>query len=153
MIVVTGATGQLGQSVIENLLKRVPADQIVASVRDPDKAGYLADKGVKVRRGDFSDPASLKIAFARADQALIVSADKLGEEALRLHRSAIDAAVDVGVRAFSIPAIWARGSARHSCRRTSMREPRPISKAAAWRSRPCATASMPKAACTLLVMV
>jgi NAD(P)H dehydrogenase (quinone) len=98
MIVVTGATGQLGQSVIENLLKRVPADQIVASVRDPDKAAYLADKGVKVRRGDFSDPASLKIAFARADQVLIVSADKLGEEALRLHRSAIDAAVDVGVR-------------------------------------------------------
>jgi NAD(P)H dehydrogenase (quinone) len=45
MIVVTGATGQLGQSVIENLLKRVPADQIVASVRDPDKAAYLADKG------------------------------------------------------------------------------------------------------------
>jgi NAD(P)H dehydrogenase (quinone) len=88
MIVVTGATGQLGQSVIENLLKRVPADQIVASVRDPDKAGaYLADKGVKVRRGDFSDPASLKIAFARADQVLIVSADKLGEEALRLYRS------------------------------------------------------------------
>jgi NAD(P)H dehydrogenase (quinone) len=60
MIVVTWATGQLGQSVIENLLKRVPADQIVASVRDPDKAAYLADKGVKVRRGDFFDPASLK---------------------------------------------------------------------------------------------
>ena len=45
MIVVTGATGQLGQSVIENLLKRVPADQIVASVAIPIKRPIWLIKG------------------------------------------------------------------------------------------------------------
>ncbi|NVL27645.1 NAD(P)H-binding protein, partial [Pseudomonas syringae pv. actinidiae] len=38
MIVVTGATGQLGRLVIEQLLARVPAEHIVAAVRSPEKA-------------------------------------------------------------------------------------------------------------------
>ncbi|MGO4469553.1 SDR family oxidoreductase, partial [Pseudoduganella sp. RAF53_2] len=42
MIVITGASGQLGQLVIEGLLEKVPAGQIVAAVRDPAKASALA---------------------------------------------------------------------------------------------------------------
>ena len=38
MIVVTGATGRLGRAVVERLLRRVPADSIGVSVRDPAKA-------------------------------------------------------------------------------------------------------------------
>lgn len=96
MIVVTGATGHLGRGIVEGLLRRIPADQIVASVRDPEKASDLAAKGVEVRAGDFADAGSLKRAFAGARQVLIVSADKLGDEALRLHRTAIEAARDAG---------------------------------------------------------
>ena len=96
MIVVTGATGQLGKAVVENLLRRLPASQIVASVRDPAKAADLTTMGVEVRAGDFADPSSLRSAFAGARQVLIVSADKLGDEALRLHRAAIDAAREAG---------------------------------------------------------
>lgn len=51
-----------------------------------------------MRAGDFAEPDTLRIAFQGADQVLIVSANKLGEEALRLHRSAIDAAHEAGVR-------------------------------------------------------
>ncbi|TPG55035.1 SDR family oxidoreductase [Sphingomonas glacialis] len=98
MIIVTGATGQLGRAVVQNLLRRFPADQIGASVRDADKASGLAAQGVDVRVGDFADANGLAKAFANADQVLIVSADKLGEEALRLHRSAIQAARRAGVR-------------------------------------------------------
>ena len=98
MIVVTGATGQLGNAIVQDLLRRLPADQVVASVRDADKAKGLAARGVRVRIGDFADAGGLEKAFAGADQVLIVSADKLGEEALQLHRSAIDAARNVGVR-------------------------------------------------------
>lgn len=98
MIVVTGASGQLGRAVVENLLPRVRADQIVASVRDPGKIADLAERGVEVREADFTDGSSLRKAFAGADQVLIVSANKLGEEALRLHRNAIEAAQAVGVR-------------------------------------------------------
>lgn len=98
MIIVTGATGQLGRAVVQNLLHRVSADQIAASVRDASKASDLAAHGVEVRVGDFTDGDGLARAFANADQILIVSADKLGEEALRLHRTAIDAARRAGVR-------------------------------------------------------
>lgn len=96
MIVVTGASGRLGRTVLERLLERLPADQIGASVRDPEKAPDLAERGVRVRRGDYTDPASLATAFEGASQVLVVSANVLGEEALRRHRSAIEAAVGAG---------------------------------------------------------
>ncbi|ACB95517.1 SDR family oxidoreductase [Beijerinckia indica] len=97
MIVVTGANGQLGKAIIEGLLRRLPADQIIASVRDPAKASALSAQSIEVRAGDFADAASIKSAFAGADQVLIVSADKLGEEARRLHHTAIEAARETGV--------------------------------------------------------
>ncbi len=98
MIVVTGATGHLGNAVVESLLRRVAADRIVASVREPDKASSLAARGVDVRMGNFDHPDRLAATFAGAEQVLIVSVDKLGDEALRLHRNAIEAARDAGVR-------------------------------------------------------
>ncbi|MGI3902199.1 MAG: NAD(P)H-binding protein [Janthinobacterium lividum] len=98
MIVVTGAAGHLGSAVIEALLHRVPVDQVIVTTRDPGKAANLADRGVELRRGDFADPDSLEKAFAGAEQVLIISANKLGDEARRLHRTAIEAARRAGAR-------------------------------------------------------
>ncbi len=98
MIIVTGATGQLGRSIVERLLTRVPAHQVGVSVRDPGKARALAAQGVRVRHGDFTDAASLAHAFEGATQVLIVSVDKMGDEAVKQHRAAIDAAVAAGAR-------------------------------------------------------
>ena len=52
-IAVTGATGPLGGLVIQHLLKKVPASQIIAIVRNVEKASTLADQGVEVRHGDY----------------------------------------------------------------------------------------------------
>jgi NAD(P)H dehydrogenase (quinone) len=98
MIVVTGATGLLGGAVVERLLGKVPAAEIGVSVRDPAKATALADRGVRVRRGDYDDAASLADAFEGAEQLLLVSAAATGEPALRQHTTAIDAARAAGVR-------------------------------------------------------
>lgn len=98
MIIVTGATGQLGHGIVEALSDRIPPDRIAATVRDPGKAARLGATGVAVRRGDFADPESLSRAFDGAEQVLIVSVDKLGEEALSLHRAAIEAARASGAR-------------------------------------------------------
>ena len=98
MIVITGANGQLGAAIIENLLRTVPPHQLVVSVRDPSQAAALAARGVEVRAGDFAQPDTLRTAFAGADQVLIVSANKLGEEARRLHQAAIEAAHAAGAR-------------------------------------------------------
>ncbi len=100
MIIVTGATGQLGRAIIRRLLELVPADQLGVSVRDPAKAPELAGRGVRVRRGDFDDPASLAQAFEGATQVLLVSSNALqyGGDTLAQHRAAIRAAREAGAR-------------------------------------------------------
>lgn len=75
MIIVTGATGQLGHQIVENLLKYIPAAQVGVSVRDPEKAKNLKALGVRVRQGNFNDGESLKNAFEGATQVLIVSSN------------------------------------------------------------------------------
>lgn len=97
MIIVTGASGQLGRMTVEKLLERMPAGQIGVSVRDPQKVLELQEKGVRVRQGDFNDSDSLAYAFEGATQVLIVSADGFGEAIVQSHRMAIEAAKKVGV--------------------------------------------------------
>jgi NAD(P)H dehydrogenase (quinone) len=92
MIVITGATGQLGRLVIDNLLREVPAASIVAAVRDPGKAADLAAHGVQIRHADYDQPDSLAAAFAGADKLLLISSSEIGQRVAQ-HRAVIDAAV------------------------------------------------------------
>lgn len=94
-ILVTGATGQLGSLVVEQLLQSVPASDIVASVRDPKKAEHLSAKGVEVREGDFARPETLASAFAGVDKLLMISTSPGNRVAE--HQAAIDAAKAAGV--------------------------------------------------------
>ncbi|MFI9409047.1 NmrA family NAD(P)-binding protein [Nocardia gamkensis] len=96
MIIVTGGTGLLGSQIVDRLLERVPAARVGVSVRDIDRAGEWAARGVRVRRGDFTDPSSLAEAFEGASQVLIVSANLTGEAAVAAHVAAIDAARAAG---------------------------------------------------------
>ena len=97
MIVVTGATGQLGRLVIDRLLESVASQQIVAAVRNPAKAADLAARGVQVRQADYTQPASLASAFAGADKLLLISSSEIGQRVAQ-HRAAIEAAVKAGVK-------------------------------------------------------
>ncbi|MGC5321313.1 NAD(P)H-binding protein [Micromonospora arida] len=96
MIVVTGATGQLGSQIVDRLLDRLSPEAVGVSVRDADRAAGLAERGVRVRAGDFTDPATLGHAFEGADKALIVSAAIRGPGAYVANRAAIDAARAAG---------------------------------------------------------
>ncbi|GAB3921395.1 NAD(P)H-binding protein [Kribbella albertanoniae] len=96
MIIVTGASGRLGSQVVTKLLDRVPAASLGVSVRDVSTAAALADRGVRVRAGDFTEPESLKHAFEDADQVLVISASIRGPQAAAASKAAIDAAVAAG---------------------------------------------------------
>ena len=96
MIVITGASGQLGRLVIQSLLTKVPAGSIVAAVRNPEKASDLAALGVQIRRADYTDSASLDAAFQGAEKVLLISSSEVGQR-LAQHRNAIDAAKRAGV--------------------------------------------------------
>jgi NAD(P)H dehydrogenase (quinone) len=96
MLMITGASGQLGRRTVELLRERVDASQIVALSRTPEK---LADLGVATRAADFSDPAGLLRAFDGAERLLLVSTDDLrpGGHRLQQHTNAVEAAVKAGV--------------------------------------------------------
>lgn len=95
-IVVTGATGHLGQLVIDELLTRVPADQVVAVVRDKAKAATLAERGVQLRFGDYNKPESLVDAFREGDSVLLISGSEVGRRVAQ-HGAVVDAARAAGV--------------------------------------------------------
>jgi NAD(P)H dehydrogenase (quinone) len=97
MIVVTGATGQLGRLVITSLLKKVPASSIVAAVRNVEKAADLAALGVQIRQADYTQPQTCDAALQGADKVLLISSNEIGQRTQQ-HQSVIDAAKRAGVK-------------------------------------------------------
>src|SRR5947209_7028556 len=97
MYALTGANGHLGRLVLKHLLTRVPANQIIATTRDPQKLADIASLGVIVRRADFSNPATLAAPYAGSTRLLIISTYVVGKS-VELHKAAIAAAVEAGVK-------------------------------------------------------
>jgi NAD(P)H dehydrogenase (quinone) len=99
MIAITGATGHLGLATIQALTGKTTPSEIVAVVRDPQKAAATLPQGLTVRQGDYNDPASLLAAFQGVETVLLISTSELEYEArLREHKNVIDAAKQAGVR-------------------------------------------------------
>ena len=96
MILITGATGQLGKLVVDALIKIVPADSIIAAVRNVEKAKDLTELGVQVRHADYNDPTSWDTAMQGAKKVLLISSSEIGSRTPQ-HRTVIDAAKRSGV--------------------------------------------------------
>jgi len=100
-LLVTGASGQLGRSVINHLLGtfKVPAGQIIAATRTPASLSDLTARGVIVRKADFDDQASLAKAFASVGRALIISTNEIAIQGKRRQQqlAAVAAATQAGV--------------------------------------------------------
>lgn len=100
-LLVTGASGHLGQRVIHHLLEtlKVAPQRIIAATRKPETLKDLAAKGITVRGADFDDAASLRSAFAGADRLLLISTDALDRPGRRLaqQQAAVAAAEQAGV--------------------------------------------------------
>jgi NAD(P)H dehydrogenase (quinone) len=97
MFAITGANGQLGRLVVQQLIARgVPAGQIVALVRQPAKAADLAALGVVVREADYNRHATLGPALAGVQRLLLVSSSEVGQR-LPQHQAVVAAAQAAGV--------------------------------------------------------
>jgi NAD(P)H dehydrogenase (quinone) len=105
MIVVTGATGQLGQLVTDGLLQRVPPEQIVAAVRTPAKAEPLAARGVTVRAADYNEPGQLSTAFTGADRVLLISSNDPRQSVVQ-HTAVVEAAREAGAGLLAYTSLW-----------------------------------------------
>lgn len=97
MIAITGATGQLGHLVLQNLLKTTAASQIVAIVRNPAKAEALSQQGIVVRQADYTDEAAFTAALQGVDKLLLISSSEVGQRTTQ-HRNVINAAKAAGVK-------------------------------------------------------
>jgi NAD(P)H dehydrogenase (quinone) len=96
-IAVTGASGQLGQIVVELLRDRHPEIRVVALVRDPRKAAPLAGLGAEVREFDYDQPGTHGPALAGVDTLLLISGNAVGQRE-RQHRAVIEAAKAADVK-------------------------------------------------------
>ncbi|MGI4871886.1 MAG: SDR family oxidoreductase [Janthinobacterium lividum] len=97
MLLVTGATGHLGSATLDFLLKKLPATELGALVRDEAKATDLRAKGIAVRVGNYHQPDSLAQAFAGVDKLLLISTSDM-QDRFQQQRNVIDAAKAAGVR-------------------------------------------------------
>jgi uncharacterized protein YbjT (DUF2867 family) len=97
-VVITGATGALGSDIISQLQRLAPPSELGVGVRTPERAKSLSEAGIRVRRGDFGEPASLDHAFQGARRVLLISTRTPGNAArFQEQRNAIDAAIRCGV--------------------------------------------------------
>lgn len=98
IIIVSGASGQLGGLVVEDLLARgVPAQNLILVSRTPNRLQRYRMLGASTRFGDFRQPESLAEAYAGGDRMLLISIGGGGGQRPQLHKNAIDAAVAAGV--------------------------------------------------------
>jgi NAD(P)H dehydrogenase (quinone) len=96
-IVVTGATGHLGRHVVEQLLEKVPAEQITAVVRNAGKAADFAARGVKLALADYNAPETFDTVFSAGDKVLLISGNEFDKGRIQQHKVVIEAAKAAGV--------------------------------------------------------
>ncbi|ATB56924.1 NmrA family transcriptional regulator [Xanthomonas citri pv. fuscans] len=104
LILVTGASGQLGALVVEALLGHLPANRIVATARDTASLAEFAKRDIAVRQADYANPQSLDTAFAGVGRVLLVSSNAVGQRVPQ-HRNVIEAAKRAGVELLAYTSI------------------------------------------------
>lgn len=109
MIAVTGASGQLGRLVIENLLKSIDPSGIAALVRSPEKVKDLAQKGIEVRDADYNLPGTLEAALTGIERVLLISSSEVGQRSPQ-HANVIEAAKKAGVGLLAYTSILHAGT-------------------------------------------
>lgn len=95
-IAITGATGQLGELIIQALLTHIPADNIVALVRNKTKALKLKQQNIELRHFDYDSPETLAPALIGIDKLLLISANEIGRRTAQ-HQAVIEAAKNAKV--------------------------------------------------------
>jgi NAD(P)H dehydrogenase (quinone) len=104
-VIVTGASGQLGRLVIDQLLATVPAGEVTAVVRDPAKASGLAARGVTLAVADYNSPESFDGLLKSGDRVLLISGNEFHLDRTAQHKAVLGAAAKAGVALFAYTSI------------------------------------------------
>mgnify|MGYP003365212709 CR=1 FL=1 len=93
-IAITGATGQLGHLAIEKLKERTEKENLIALVRNTEKA---KDLGIEARLFDYAKPELLADSLKGVDYLFLISSSEVGQRETQ-HKNIINAAKDAGVK-------------------------------------------------------
>ena len=96
MILITGATGNLGQSVVKQLQQHLALNEYAVLARNSNKAQHYVNQGIKTIFGDFDLPESLNEAFQCIDKLLLIST--MEQNRFEQHKNVMDAAKNAGVK-------------------------------------------------------
>jgi len=96
MILVTGAIGNLGSSVINQLDKVANKDQFIATSSSDKGVQNLKEKGYQARKANFNDMDTLRDAFNGVEKVLLIST--MEENRFEQHKNVIDIAKEKGVK-------------------------------------------------------
>ncbi|SDI47197.1 SDR family oxidoreductase [Winogradskyella thalassocola] len=96
-ILVTGATGELGTTVIKTLLKTMKAENISVLIRKEERKTEFEQNGLKAFIGQYSDVQSLEKAMENVDIVLLISSGDQGDR-VQEHKNVIDTAKKKGVQ-------------------------------------------------------
>ena len=95
--VISGASGSLGRKITEQLLEKIPAENLSVSTRTPNNLDALSQRGVAVHAADYNDPAALERAYAGSDVLMLISSLAVTKRVPE-HRNAINAAKRSGIK-------------------------------------------------------
>jgi len=94
-IAVTAANGQLGSSIVNELMRAIAKENVIGIVRTPEKASHL---GIEVRKGDYNSRADFISALKGIDSVLLISGMDAPQKRIQQHRNVIEAARENGVK-------------------------------------------------------
>jgi len=96
MILITGANGNLGSSVVAQLETHLSKEKFIVTSSNEDGVKTLIEKGYNARQANFSDVNSLSTAFDGVHKVLLIST--MEQNRLEQHKNVIDAAKNAGVK-------------------------------------------------------
>jgi len=93
-IAVTSVSGQLGSSIVKQLINEIGNDNVTGIAQTPEKANH---PGVEIRKGDYNSRDDFNAALKGVDRVILVSGMDDPQIRIQQHRNVIAAAKQNGV--------------------------------------------------------
>ncbi len=97
-IIMTGVDGNFGGTAARSIMRKVAKDQLIFTTPNQEVIKQYQDQGIDTRYADIFNKETLLKAFAGGDVLLLISMPFVGDRRRAAHKTAIDAAVEVGVK-------------------------------------------------------
>ena len=69
---ITAATGNLGVKIVEEALKYIPPQNLVLTVRNPEKAAQFQKQGIQIKQANYRSEKALTAAFEGTDVLIYI---------------------------------------------------------------------------------